>query len=429
MKKPLIFVLLLWWWAAAGFATLPGAALAEARENPPHFFIGAAVSPITPLEEHLKSGLYLGGYGFGKERGPAQGIRDEIWSRAVAVSDGLQTVVLVVLDLPGIRRADLNYIRQQGEALTGVPLENILVSITHTHAGPDLQGLWGGVPAAYRDYVREQAVESIKAAVKSLLPGKITVAAADYPDGIRNRRGGSLSEPALQIMHTTSLTGETIATLLVYGAHATFFGSSNRHVSADFCGWAVVCLEEELGGTALFMAGVQGDQTPNKRDLEMEQYSFELSEAALAALKAEPVEVAPAYLELRRSVIDMAIRNPALILASVMGYLRHNDLHYRLIRGISIPVEVNYLQLGDGLSFVTVPGEALARLGLEIKALSKTKHTFFLGLTNGSLGYLLHEDEWQGGIPFVSGGYEESVSLGRHAGPAVRERLRALIVD
>ena len=41
----------------------------------------------------------------------------------------------------------LRRIRDQAAAATGLPAEAILVSVTHTHAGPDLQGFAGGVAA------------------------------------------------------------------------------------------------------------------------------------------------------------------------------------------------------------------------------------------------------------------------------------------
>lgn len=401
---------------------------AAPQSNPESYLlVGTAACPITPPAEQINGEFYLGGYGFGKERGPALGVRDEIWSRAIALSDGSLTVVLVVLDLPGISCSDLDFIRREAGESAGIPWENILVSVTHTHAGPDMQGLWGGVPDAYRDYLRSQAVDSVVAAAGKMQPGKIRVASTEYTAGVKNRRKSALTDPYLSILHAASLNGDTIASLVVYGVHSTFLDATNRLISADFCGWVVECLEEELGGSALFMAGVQGDQSLNKRGLELEEYARELVDTALDALKKEPLEITGASLELRRADIALEIRNPVFVMASALGYLRGYNICFSPVRGLFIPSEVNYLRVGEELSFITVPGEALAKLGLEAKESSDTAQTIFLGLTCGSLGYLLHEDEWRGGVPFVNSGYEESVSLGRHAGPVVLESLREII--
>ena len=42
---------------------------------------------------------------------------------------------------------------------TGIPPENVYFGQTHTHAGPDLQGLWGGVPASWIDALYQRVAE------------------------------------------------------------------------------------------------------------------------------------------------------------------------------------------------------------------------------------------------------------------------------
>ncbi len=108
----------------------------------------------------------------------------------------------------------------------------------------------------------------------------------------------------------------------------------------------------------------------------------------------------------------------------------------------------------------TGPGEALTSFGLELKKSSNAEHIAFLGLTNDTFGYFVPEDEWRqmsedpsygsietmdtylprdapilkfidpgAGIPFLTMEYNESVSVGRDACPAIREAYRELIPE
>jgi hypothetical protein len=421
-KRYVLFLLVLIALFSLSFSAPASAANAEDQ-----WLVGAAAFSITPLAEHFSDKLYMGGYGFGKERGPALGVRDEIWARAMALSDGTAVVVWVMLDLPGISCSDLKDIRLRAAERAGIHWENIWVSVTHTHAGPDLQGLWGGVPYPYREYLRNQAVEAVTGAVQDMRPGQLRYARVDYAAGNRNRRGSGLTDPALQVLHAVTTAGDPIAAMLIYGIHTTFLGSDNSLVSADIAGAVVAALEENLGGQAIFAAGIQGDQTLHRGDFDMQGYGSALAGAALQALSENPVELPFASLDLRSRQLDLAVKNPVFVLGALLGTLREYGVRFSLARGLFITTEVSFLRLGDELSIITVPGEALVRLGLELKEISNTSDTIVLGLTNGTLGYLVHEDDWRGGIPFLNRGYEESVSLGKHAGTAVRENLRLLI--
>jgi hypothetical protein len=89
-----------------------------------------------------------------------------------------------------------------------------------------------------------------------------------------------------------------------------------------------------------------------------------------------------------------------------------------------VRTEVGWLRIGEALQGLAAPGEVLTRLGLPLKASLPGPHRLFLGLTNDTLGYFLPADEWMSGR---NNNYEESVSLGREAGPALAAALRSLI--
>ena len=76
------------------------------------------------------------------------------------------------------------------------------------------------------------------------------------------------------------------------------------------------------------------------------------------------------------------------------------------------------LRIGDGLDALAAPGEVLTRLGTVLRGRLQAPATMILGLTNDSLGYFIPPDEWLTGR---NGNYEETVSLGPRAAPALEQ--------
>src|SRR5258708_19104026 len=66
-------------------------------------------------------------------------------------------------------------IRQQVSKDTGVPVEMVVVNSDHSHAGPDLIGLWGGVPVSYLQYLHDQTVKALDEAYHRRVPAQLLV--------------------------------------------------------------------------------------------------------------------------------------------------------------------------------------------------------------------------------------------------------------
>ena len=107
---------------------------------------GVATADLSPTPEQLAGDdIYMGGYGSYKTRGPAEGVSGRpISARALAVRSDRESVVFLTIDTTVIGGTVMDAIRHGASEATGIPEENILVSATHTHGGPDVNGLWGG---------------------------------------------------------------------------------------------------------------------------------------------------------------------------------------------------------------------------------------------------------------------------------------------
>ncbi len=136
------------------------------------FLTGAAAVPISPQPQHLQGRLYLGGYD-GYLGRPAQGVHDDLHARAFVLTHGDDTVALVVLDLVGMANSHIARIRRAAARRLAIPEGSVLVACTHSHASPDLQGLWGGVPLDYKTRLIDLAAGAVANAYAARRPGHL----------------------------------------------------------------------------------------------------------------------------------------------------------------------------------------------------------------------------------------------------------------
>jgi hypothetical protein len=423
------------------------------------FVAGAAALPIMPLAEHLEGRLYLGGYD-GYLGRPAQSVHDDLFARAVVLGDGATTVALIVLDLVGMTNRHIVRIRRTVARRLDIPEAAVLVACTHTHAGPDLQGLWGGVSPQYAAHVRRQAARAALQAAADRREVSLSAATTRVKGRTINRRGWPHTDDAMTVLQARDGGKRAVATLVNFAAHPVVTQEENVEMSRDFPGVLVESLESHTGGVAIFVNADEGDVNPNLRGgfEEMRTYGEGLARLAAKAIKKTTELEPPLTLAGRR--LDVPLANPRLrlppglvlrgILAGASGLARLGALrslagryprqdrafvfaalgllaeHPVFVRGGEpfLRTRVSRLRIGDGLDALTAPGEVLTRLGEPLRERLTAPATMFLGLTNDSLGYFVPEDEWMTGR---NEGYEETVSLGPRAAPSLEDAALGLL--
>ena len=82
-------------------------------------------------------GIFVSGYF--KERF-ADGILDDLEANALAISLGNTTQLLINIDNLGIKKEISTSYREMVSKATSVPMDNIIISCTHTHTGPEASG-------------------------------------------------------------------------------------------------------------------------------------------------------------------------------------------------------------------------------------------------------------------------------------------------
>ena len=92
----------------------------------------------------------------------------------------------------------------------------------------------------------------------------------------------------------------------------------------------------------------------------------------------------------------------------------------REFQGNTVLTEAGIVHLGE-LTAVSIPGEALPKIGLRLKERMSTPFKMVFGLANDELGYLIPGEDWR------SGAYEESMSVASDAGDRIEAALVELI--
>lgn len=424
---------------------------------------GAATASIAPRAEDLERDVWLGGFGGYRSR-RSSGVHDEPQCRSLAMSDGATAVVIAVLDLVGASGPLLAQIREDAARLTDIDPAHIIVSCTHSHASPDLQGLWGGVPAGYRTHIAHRASSAIWQAAQALAPARASAASTSFAGHVRNRRDWPETDTALTALSLTARSdGRRIGTLVNYACHPTATGRDNTDVSRDWCGYTVDAIEREAGGVAVYINGAIGDVAPGGDG------GFDAAETLGTAVAAKTLEgLASATdiggaLDVRMRALELPLNfdrlsqrvqdavgrvGPALGVLAKTGGLHgaafalhaagRSDVAQVVaaLEGMSerrmvhrdgrtyLQTHCGYLRLGNDVEVLCAPGEVLTRLALPLRAALGAPHRMIFGLAQDTLGYFIPEDEWMTGR---NKNYEESVSTGRRSGSVLADALLSLI--
>lgn len=350
--------------------------------------------------------------------------------------------------------------------------DHILFGQTHTHAGADLQGLWGGVP---QDWIENQlyagAARAVQQAIAGLARAEARLATGETSD-FNNYRRPRVDPAADADRHLALLSfhyaGSTqpIARLLQYAAHPTSLNEDPRIPHADYIHGAARRLERD-GGVALYFNGPIADASGAGGDCAVaeptpyQRVACRGEAIASFALQQPSRPLAP-VLALRSVTATLPVTNPLFTAVAPLGaFNRYYNFTPKAVTDIPVLGDilgtaqtelgqapntaetlVTRLSLGGpgGLEIATIPGEATNTFGEFIRRLAAQANpeasVMLLGLTQNSLGYILPEDEFSfvdasGNtgllIPFT--GYEEFVSLGPLTAPLLRMQAYIPLFD
>lgn len=399
---------------------------AAGTELPTEYRFGNAVGNITPIEADLeREDYFMGGYGLWTSRGIATSIHDPLTVRAMCIAEPEPAEIaaafcLAVVDALGVPGPMAMQIRRAVAVQTGLDPDAVIVAATHTHASPDLLGLWGGAPAKWRERVAGEAIDVIVSAWHGLMPARLYHAVGK--GRATNRRGWEEVDDAVSILLVRD-PADTInlGVFVSFSAHPVISPADNLALSSDFVHYARESLTEALAAPVVYASGTLGDVTPGDRGQDYwgdaADYGHLIADTALAALaQAAPVS---GKIRFHREPVSLAVDNVVLGLAGALGIIESAMTGPPWDQ--SVETSVTAVAIGHSLAAIAVPGEPLTRLGLDLKSQMNADLPIVIGLADDSLGYFVPADEWETGR---NNDYEESISLG----PSAAGRIRAAAI-
>ena len=396
---------------------------------------GVAEVEITPPESCRRLGGYL------KDRFWTE-VRDPLYARALVLSQGTSSLVLVTTDLCGIPAGLTGPARREIAERTGVPAEAISVTASHTHTGPYLHkglGAAGGEDgeARYSALLRERVVACATKAFEARRASVLRAGAIPQaPQVSRNRRhlfkdgqvrsigpvtrdfpdhdprdivetAGPI-DPDLGLLFVGDPGAESPrAALAVFALHCNTVGNTRvgeNVVSADYPGAMARKMREAFGPAFvhLFGAGACGDinyvdpRSPAVRSHE--EIGALLASTAVAA-RPKLADVREPRLGLRRSVTELPLRKcaPEEVERSRRDLAPDSEApFYAKVQARALleihastkptyPIEIQAMRVSKDVALILLPGEIFVELGLEIRKRSPFRTTIVIELANDSV--------------------------------------------
>ena len=418
------------------------------------FQAGAALSNITP-----KIGTSTNGY-FQDQL--IADIHDEMHARAIVLDDGKTKLAIVVSDLCLLMRETATVAKQRAHEITGIPVENMMLTATHTHsAGTSCPIFQSDPDPDYLTFIENRIADAMVRAHNNLTPARIGWGFGKEESMVFNRRwkmkGGTDMvnpfgtqdkvkmnpginnpnlvapagpiDPELPIVLIQSLEGDYIALLANYSLHYVG-GVPLGDASADYFAAFANRMEELLNAKAqqkpfvgIMSNGTSGDI--NNIDFSGKyiqskapyvQMEYVANKLAAEALKVIQNIEYQNWVSLRSAQKDivLGVRRPNqkdidraknIIAKAESPIMQTTDEVYarETMFMKDYPAEVSVLlqtfKIGD-LAIAGIPCEAFVEVGLQLKDENPFESMFTISLANGYHGYLPTPEQ------HVLGGYE-----------------------
>lgn len=411
--------------------------------------VGAAKVEITPPK-----GVPMGGYFYVRLN---TGVHDPLYAKAVVLEKDGVKAALVVCDLESVLRPVTIATRMAIEQKTSLRGENVILSATHTHTGPEVsrvilgrvQGAASEAANAYWAALPEKIAQCVREAEANLAPARAWSAIGNEPSLVFNRRflmkDGTVrfnpgkmnpdivrpvgpTDPAVPVVYFDSPDSRPLATFVNYALHLDTVGGTE--FSADYPFTLSLLLARVKGPEmlTLFTIGTAGNinhfDVGNNRPQQGHAEAGRIGTVLAAAVLKTFERLQPAgsgALQVKREVVNLPVRplqpgelekGRALIDRALRASQESDEIPfldmvnaYRAVsldeyKGRPIETEVQVISLGDQVAWVGLPGEVFVELGIAIKLASPFPVTSVIELCSDMIDYVPNRKA------YVEGAYE-----------------------
>jgi neutral ceramidase len=358
----------------------------------------------------------------------SKGILDRIHHKIVALDDGFTQFYLVSTDLCELSPSEYDKVASMAQKELGIDPINLWWTTTHTHSAPEvgppgMDEIFLGdrythkIDSAYTPFVERTLVDGLRQARQQLAPARLGVGWG-YSKASINRRGIDIDGKAslglnpdgpvdrrIGLLRIDKADGTPLALMANYPIHGTVLGPQNLKISGDAPGVVAAYVEEKTGVPLLFINGALGNLAPiysvypNPEAGHLNEFKVLLGDKIIeanAAIKATTEKV-----KLRAGgIIVETPRKPGMGWSDDLA--AYNRTSMTGVNMVELPVR--FLKINEDIAIWSAPLELFCEISNEIRDRSPFPFTFYYGVSNGWLGYLLPEEE------FKYGGYEPEVS-------------------
>jgi neutral ceramidase len=373
---------------------------------------------ITPDDPQM-----LAGYAARK----STGVHDHIYHRIVVLDDGTTQFFLVSTDIGKISPSEYDNVAAQLKKKFGIDPQNFWWSVTHTHSAPEVgtpglsiiflpERYTHPIALEYTKFFEKKLIDGIAEARQKLAPARLGVGWGFSQANI-NRRAIDVDGKAsiglnpdgpvdnrIGLLRIEKEDGSPLALIANYPMHGTVLGPPNLNISGDAPGIVSAYVEEKTGVPMLYINGAAGNLAPiysvypNPRDGHLNEFRVLLGDKILEANRL----ISSTTKEVQLNTGSIIVETPRKEMAWPAELKTYNRTTKEGINMVRLPVR--FMKINNEIAIWSAPLELFCEISNGIREHSPFPYTFYYGYTNGSLGYLLTEDEYK------YGGYEPKVS-------------------
>ncbi|HZT31039.1 MAG TPA: neutral/alkaline non-lysosomal ceramidase N-terminal domain-containing protein [Bryobacteraceae bacterium] len=411
--------------ALGAFAAVESPALAQSRWK-----AGAAKIDITPRES-----IWMAGYGMRTK--PSEGVRQEIYAKALVLEDETGTrTVLVTSDLLGFPREVSDPIAAQVQQKYGIPRARLALNSSHTHSGPVIgRMLHPAYPLTpdqepviqrYTERLIGQVVEVIGSAIANLQPAQVAFGQGVAGFAVNRRRvtlRRNLPGPVDQdvpVLSVRGADGSLRAVAFGYACHNTVL--ADYEINGDYAGFAQEALEQaHPGAIALFVEDCGADANPlPRRSVDLARKYGQILAAAVDEVLRGKMRPQSGPVRAAFALVDVPFQKPpsrAEFESRLHGHDASVARHAKYMLSIldrdgklpdRYPYPVQVWRFGGGLSWIILGGEVVVDYSLRFKKQYGWDDLWVAGYSNDVFAYIpservLEEGGYEGGgamIPY-----------------------------
>lgn len=370
-------------------------------------------------------------YGYANRKcGPANGVHDRLFAKALVLRAGDSRLAIVTLDLGSIVSGNLH--REVAEKL-GIPV--LLLSASHTHSAPSFLPVTGEVPASPPPYLQEierKIFSAVEQASKSMFPARLGIGRGSMQLGYNRlvlREDGRARavfdnleripygpvDPEFTLLRVEDSSGAARALLVHYAVHAVVLGPTSCKYSADYPGVLQARVESEMPRTqCMFVQGGAGDINPLfEGRTGNEETDFATMQKMGELLAAEVLKAVKTIRP--TSPVRFPIQYKEAVLTFSDRWDKDKPLH----------VGITTVLINREMAIAATPGEPMHKLQETWKKQADVAYPLFYGYTYSAGG------EWPAYIPDLKsaayGGYGADTSTHIEVGAGERIMQQHLI--